>query len=179
MRRVFMVVLGLALTAGRAHAVDIGIGAYGGWSTPVLNDLSKQGSTYGLRVPVTLAPVLALEGFYATSSLGDAEESFGTPITYTRDGGKTTGFGVNALATFGSTVKFYPMVGIGTYTFERQGVEDISDVGYNLGLGMAYTLMPRLTLDVRGEFNMISNGETAVKAGNLTVGAAYSLFTTP
>ena len=179
MRRVFMVVLGLALTAARAQAIDIGIGAYGGWSRPVLNDLSKQGSTYGLRVPVTLAPVLVVEGFYASSTLGDAEESFGTPITYTRDGGSTTGYGVNALATFGSTFKFFPFAGIGSYTFERQGVEDISDVGYNLGLGMAYTLIPKLTIDVRGEFNMISNGDTAVKAGNLTLGAHYALFTTP
>jgi len=177
MRRVIVVVLGLALTAARAQAIDIGIGAYGGWSQPVLNDISKQGSTYGLRVPVTLAPVLAVEGFYATSSLGDAEESFGTPITYTRDGGKTTGFGVNVMATFGSVFKFYPLVGIGSFTFERQGAEDISDVGYNLGLGMAYSVLPKLTIDLRGELNMISNGDTSVKAGNIIVGASYSLFT--
>ena len=80
MRRVFAAVLGLALVATRAQAADIGIGPYGGISIPVLNDLSKQGSTFGIRVPVNLVPLLTVELFYASSSLGDIEENFGTPI---------------------------------------------------------------------------------------------------
>ena len=180
MRRVFAAVLGLALVATRAQAADIGIGPYGGVSIPVLNDLSKQGSTFGFRVPVNLVPLLTVEPFYASSSLGDVEESFGTPNTYTRDGGKTTGFGVNALLTFGTGVfKFYPILGLGSFKFEREGAEDISDVGYDVGLGLGLSPIPKLSVHVRGELNMIANGETAVKAANVTVGATYAVFSLP
>lgn len=180
MRRVFVSILGLALVATMAQAADIGIGPYGGISIPVLNDLSKQGSTFGIRVPVNLIPLLTVEPFYAASTLGDAEENFGTPITYTRDGGKTSGFGVNALFTFGSGIlKFYPVVGLGSFKFERDGAEDISDVGYNLGLGLGVSPIPKLTVNLRGELNMITNGDTALKAANVTLGATYAVFSLP
>lgn len=180
MRRVFVAILGLALAATMAQAADIGVGPYGGISIPVLNDLSKQGSAFGIRVPVNLIPLLTVEPFYASTSLGDAEENFGTPITYTRDGGKTSGFGVSALFTFGTGIfKFYPVVGLGSYTFEREGAEDISDVGYNFGLGFGVSPIPKLTVNLRGELNMITNGDTAVKAANATLGATYAVFSLP
>ena len=180
MRRVFVAILGLALVAARAQAADIGIGPYGGISIPVLNDLSKQGSMFGIRVPVNLLPLLTVEPFYAASTLGDAEENFGTPTTYTRDGGKTSGFGVSALFTFGTGIfKFYPVVGLGSYKFERDGAEDISDVGYNFGLGFGLSPIPKLTINLRGELNMITNGDTAVKAANATLGATYAVFSLP
>jgi hypothetical protein len=180
MRRVFVAVLGLALAAATAQAADIGVGPFGGLSIPVLNDLSKSGTTFGIRVPVNLIPLLTVEPFYAGSSLGDAEETFGTPITYTRDGGKTTGFGVNALFTFGTGIfKFYPLAGIGSYKFERSGAAEISEIGYNFGLGLGLSPIPKLTVHVRGELNMITNGDTAVKAANATVGATYAVFSLP
>ena len=180
MRRVLVATLGLALAATMAQAADIGVGPFGGISIPVLNDLSKQGSTFGIRVPVNLIPLLTVEPFYAGSSLGDAEESFGSPITYTRDGGKTTGFGVNALLTFGTgPLKFYPFAGLGSYKFERSGSPEISDVGYNFGLGLGVSPIPKLTAHLRGEFNMITTGDTSVKAANITVGATYAIFSLP
>ncbi len=173
-------VLALALGVGAASAAEIGIGAFGGISIPILNDLSERGTQFGVRVPVNLLPLLTIEPFYAGSALGDVDETFGTPITYTRDGGDVKAFGVNALFTFGSPViKFYPFVGLGSYKLERSGAEDISDVGYNFGLGLGISPIPKLTLHLRGEFSMIATDETSQKFANITAGASYAVFSMP
>jgi len=178
-KTLLLALLALAMTAGTAAAADIGIGAFGGVSIPVLNDLSKQGSQFGVRVPVNLIPLLTVEPFFSTSSLGDAEETFGA-ISYTRDGGKVTGFGANALFTFGSPVfRLFPIVGIGSYKIERDGAEDITDVGYNFGLGLGFSPIPKLAVNVRGELNMVVTDETSQKAANVTAGVSYSLFSIP
>jgi hypothetical protein len=180
MRRILTAALAvLALCAGRAGAAEIGVGAFGGVSIPVLNDLSKQGTQFGARVPVNLLPLLTVEPFFATSSLGDAEETF-VGISYTRDGGKVTGFGANALLTFGSPAfRLFPIVGIGSYKTERDGAEELTDIGYNFGLGVGFSPIPKLSVSVRGELNMIVTDETSQKAANVTVGASYAVFSIP
>lgn len=180
MRKILLLALvALVLTAGVATAADIGIGAFGGISIPVLNDLSKQGSQFGVRVPVNLLPLLTIEPFYSASSLGDAEETFG-PNSYTRDGGKVTGFGANALITFGSPAfRLFPIVGIGSYKIEREGSDDLTDMGYNFGLGLGFSPIPKLSVNVRGELNMVVTDETSQKAANVTAGVSYSLISIP
>jgi len=174
-----LTLLALALVSSMATAASVGVGVFGGASIPVLNDLSSNGSTFGVRVPVNLLPLLTVEPFYAASNLGDVDESFGTSTSYTRDGGKTSGFGANAMLTFGGPFKMYPFVGIGSYKIERDGAEDITDVGYNFGLGLGFAPIPKLSIDLRGEFNMIATDETSQKFANVTLGASYSLISLP
>ena len=174
-----LTLLALAIFAGTAAAVDIGVGAYGGVNIPVLNDLSKQGTDFGVRVPVRLIPLITVEPFYSTSSLGDAEEDI-NGISYTRDGGDLKGFGVNALLTFGSPAfQFFPFAGIGSYKLEREGAEDVSDMGYSFGLGLGVSPIPKLSLSVRGELDMVVTDETSQKFAKVTGGAAYSFFSLP
>jgi hypothetical protein len=168
----------LALGATAAQARGIGIGAFGGTSIPIANDLAKSGSVFGIRVPVSLLPLLTVEPYASFSSLGDAEETF-SGVSYTRDGGKNNGFGANVLVTFGGPVKLFPIVGLGSYKIERDGSEDISDVGYNFGLGLGFAPIPNLELSVRGELNAVVTDATARKAANVTVGAHYNVFTLP
>jgi len=183
MRKLFtLAALALFLTAASANAVTIGIGAFGGLSIPIVNDLSTQGSVFGVRAPVGLSPMFTAEAFYSQAALGDAEESFGGPVTYTRDGGEVTGFGANLLLHMGSgSTRFFPFAGIGSYKIERSGSEEISDVGYNFGLGIGFGVpsMPALSFDVRGEAVIIATGETSQKLGNVTAGVSYKLFSTP
>ena len=102
MRKLFVLAaLALILAATTANAVTIGVGAFGGLSIPIVNDLSTQGSTFGVRAPVGISPMFTAEAFYSQSALGDAEEDFGGPVTYTRDGGDVKGYGVNAILNFG------------------------------------------------------------------------------
>lgn len=176
-------VLALILVAGTAHAVTVGVGAYGGLAIPIVNDLSDNGSVFGIRVPVGISPMFTAEGFYSQSALGDVEDTFGGPTTYTRDGGDVTGYGVNGLLNFGGngTVHFFPFGGIGKYKIERSGAEDISEVGYNFGLGLGFKLaaLVGFSFDVRGEAVMIKTNDTSQKIGNVTAGVTYKFYSTP
>ena len=183
MRKMFtLAAFALVLAASSASAVTVGVGAFGGLSIPIVNDLSTQGSVFGVRVPVGLSPMFTAEPFYSQSALGDAEETFGGPVTYTRDGGEVTGFGANVLLNMGGgTTRFFPYAGIGSYKIERSGSEEISDVGYTLGLGIGFGVpsVVGLSFDVRGEALIIATGETSQKLGNVTAGVSYKFFSTP
>jgi hypothetical protein len=171
--------LALAFLAGPAWTADIGIGVLGGISIPVANEPAEQGSQLGVRVPVNLLPLITLEPYYSRSALGDGEVTVGG-VTYTRDGGEVTGFGLNALLTFGSPLfKLFPIVGLGSYRIEREAAEEISKAGYNFGLGFGVSPIPKLSLSLRGELAMVPTDETSQKFANVTVGAAYSLVSVP
>jgi opacity protein-like surface antigen len=173
--RAFTAVLALALVPAMAAAGSLGIGAYGGLSIPIINDTAGNGALYGLRAPVHLLPLLTIEPFYAQSSLGDVEETFGGQ-TYTRSGPDVKTFGANAIFNFGGGVTFYPLVGIGGTKIEQSGSEDISETSINFGLGFGFTPMPKLGVDLRGELCSVVTGDTSRKFGNLTVGVSYALF---
>lgn len=181
MRRIIPVVLlALVLGAGAANAigVKIGGGAFGGVSIPILQDDSKRGTLYGLRLPVSVLPLLKVEPYWATTSLGDVTETFGT-LSYTRDGGKISAYGVNALLSMGGPVRFYPFVGIASHKLTRASTDDLTKVGYNFGLGLGFSAIPKLDVDLRGELNMITLGETSRKFANVTAGVSYHFLSLP
>lgn len=167
----------LASTAGVAGAVGIGGGVYAGMSWPVVQEDVAQGSIYGLRVPVSLTPLFKVEPYYATGTLGDKEEDIGG-ITYKREGFEETAYGLNLLLTTGGPVTFYPFGGIGKTELKREG-GNFEGTTYNVGLGLGFAPMPKLSLDVRGEFQIVVDGDASRKFGNLTVGASYALFSLP
>lgn len=182
MRRTLLVTaLALAACAGSAHAAGVGIGVFGGVSVPILNDLSGQGTQFGIRVPVSVLPLLTVEPYYAQSGLGEVEESFGGPVTFTRDGGDLRSFGANVMLSFGGPVRFYPFVGLGQFTLEREGAEDVEELGYNFGLGLGFDIPALIGLgaDIRGEFAMIPTEDTSQKFANVTAGLRYNLFKVP
>lgn len=173
--RVFTALFALALVPAVAAAGSVGVAAYGGVSFPIVYDTATQGPQYGLRVPVHLIPLLVVEPYYAQTSLGDKDETFGGQ-TYTRSGPDLKTFGANALFNFGGPVKFYPFVGIGSTTIKQSGSDDVTDTNLNFGLGFGFTPMPKLGIDLRGELNSVVTGDTSRKFGNLTVGVSYALF---
>lgn len=174
-QRILFTLLAVALIPATAGAVGIGAGAYIGTSTPILNDGAKSGVQYGVRAPVSLAPMLIVEPFFAQSALGDVDESFGGQ-PYTRSGPDVMTFGANAIFSFGEGVKFYPLVGIGSTRIEQTGAEDITDTSLNFGLGLGIPFMAKFTLDVRAEMNSVITGDTSRKFGNFTGGVSYALF---
>jgi opacity protein-like surface antigen len=173
-------IVALALTASAVHAGEITVsgGAFGGMSFPVLQDDQGNGSIFGVRVPVKVLSMLTVEPFYSSSALGDKTLEVAPGFSTTRSGSDVTSFGVNAVIPFGLTTMFYPYVGIGSTNYKRDG-QDETFTSYNLGLGFGFTVMPKLTLDVRGELQAASTGDTSRKVGNVMVGASYSIFSTP
>jgi hypothetical protein len=167
------------LLTGAASAAQIGLGAYGGINVPVLNDLSKQGTDFGVRVPIKLADLFSVEPFFSMSSLGDVDESFGGPSSFTMNGGDPKASGANAMFTVGEGFKVFPFAGIGSYRLTRSGSDDVSDMGFQFGLGLGFLPDPaveRLSIDIRGEFDMMVTDQTSQKFAKATAGVSYLFF---
>jgi len=178
MKRLLVLSLALLATmAGTASAGSVGVGAFAGVSIPVLQDDVGQGTLFGVRVPVKLVPLVTVEPYYASSSLGDKDETI-AGLTYTRDGFDETAYGLNAMLTFGGPVQFYPFAGLGQTKLERTG-SDLSLTTYNAGLGLGISPAPKISIHIRGELQMAVDGDTSRKFGNVTVGASYALFSMP
>jgi hypothetical protein len=150
---------------------------YGGLSYPIIQDDVSSGSLFGLRVPVKLIPLLTVEPYYASSALGDGEQEIGG-VKYTRAGFDNKGFGLNAMlgSPTGMGLHFYPLVGIGSHKLTRSGTPDIKETAYNMGLGLGIGATPKVSLQVRGELNMVVTGDTSRKFANVTGGLTYDLM---
>ena len=167
--------LALVSTTAVAAPLKIGAGVYGGVSIPVLNDLAKQGSAFGVRIPIQVVPMLTIEPYYTKAGLGDATQTV-LGVDYTRDGGDVSGFGVNALVTFGGPVQFYPWGGLGSYKITRSGAEDINKMGFQGGLGLGIKLVSNLRLHVRGGLDVVSTDGTSQKFAEVNAGLNYAFF---
>src|SRR5262249_28808107 len=138
----------------------------------------KSGSTFGVRIPVTIIRLASVEPYYAESNLGDADVSSGG-ITTTIDGFKNKSFGVNAfLGSLSAApgIRFYPYIGIASTKLTRSGSVDIQKASYNFGLGAGLGLVKSLTVDGRAEMNVIDTGGETRKFGNVTIGLSYQIF---
>jgi opacity protein-like surface antigen len=175
---VFLAAFALLAPAARAGGLTVAGGVYGGMSFPVLQEDQGQGSIFGARIPVRLLSLLAVEPFFSTSALGDKTIEAAPGFSVTRDGADVTTYGVNAVFPFGTTTMLYPFVGIGSATFDRAGEKE-TFTSYDVGLGLGFTVMPKFALDVRGELQAASSGETSRKMFHVTLGATYAIFHTP
>jgi hypothetical protein len=176
-RHIALGIVLLALSCGVAHAGGIGVGVFGGQSYPVLQDDSGNGTLFGVRVPVRIVPFVAVEPYYASTSLSDKATTV-AGVSYTRQGFDEKVYGANVMFATGGPLSFYPFVGYGRTSFERPGY-DRTFTSYNAGFGMGISVVPKVSFDVRGELQAVVDGHTTRKFGNATVGLSYSLFSVP
>ena len=189
MRTLLLALLGTALVAGAAQATEkhVSVGVFGGLSVPVLQDVDVSsfspgdafgptGSQFGLRADAKVIPVVTLEPFFAKSSYKEDSQTFST-ITYTREGFDGTAFGVNALLgrPDGAGFHFFPYVGLGKYKLDRAG-QEISEMGWNFGLGFGIAAAERFSVQIRSELTMVVTGDTSRKFGNASVGLNYAVM---
>ena len=160
-----------------ARAASVGVGVFGGSSIPVLQADQDKGTLYGVRAPVKLVPLLAVEPFFSSSALGDKTVDVGG-FSVTREGSDVTTYGMNAMLTLGGPVSFYPYAGIGQTKFKRTA-QDESFTSYHLGLGLGLSPIPKFSFDLRGELQAAVDGDVSRKMLNVTLGASYSLFSMP
>jgi hypothetical protein len=173
-----ILLLGLALSAGAAQAAGVGVGVFGGTSFPVVQEDVRAGAVYGVRLPVSVVPLVRLEPFWARTRPGDVEGTFGG-LAYTRDGGEISVFGLNAMLATGGPLRFYPFAGIGSYKLTRAAADDLTKVGYDAGAGLGLSPLPKLEVDLRAEFVVIPLDETSRKFVNVTLGASYHFLNLP
>lgn len=181
MRMTALLVLATAATllvAGRARAGSVGVGVFGGVSVPVLQDDQDNGTILGVRVPVKVVPLFAVEPFFSSSALGDKTIQIAPGLSTTREGSDVTTYGLNAMLTLGGPVSFYPFLGLGSARFKRTG-QDETFTSYHMGLGLALSPLPRLGVDLRAELQAAAADGVARKMFNVTLGASWPLFRTP
>jgi hypothetical protein len=178
MRTVALAALALALVVGTAVAspVGVGLGIYGGGSYPIIQQDVGPGNVFGVRVPVHAIPLITVEPYWLSGSMDQGDQTI-NGIQYTRDGFDQKAFGVNAMLgnIGGPGFHFYPYAGIGSQKLTRTGTE-IKDTAYNFGLGLGISPAHKLSLQIRGELNMVKTGDTSRKFANGTFGLSYELL---
>jgi hypothetical protein len=178
MKRLFLLALALlAMTSATANAGGLGVGVFGGMAWPVLQDDTGNGTLTGVRLPLRLLPLLAVEPYYASTNLADKVTTV-AGIDFTRQGFDEKNYGLNAMLAAGGPVSFFPYAGIGQTTLKRSGY-DKTLTSYDLGVGFGFAAVPKLSVDVRGELQAIVDGQTTRKFANATAGLSYSLFSVP
>jgi len=170
-----------AFVAPAAHAVSVGVGAYGGASTPVLQDDNGSGSVFGVRVPVSLVPMITIEPYFGSTKGGSKSQDF-NGISESRDGIDVTSFGANLLLTFGGAVQFYPFAGISSSHLKRTGLDE-TDTAYDFGLGLGFHLpVTGLSVHARGELDAAvdkASSAASRKWGDATLGLTYTFAKFP
>ncbi len=178
-RHGLLVGLLLLLAAGTASAGSIGVGLYGGSAIPILQDDNGSGAVFGARVPVAIIPLLTVEPWYASISGGKKEQTLDGDLgTVSFEGIDVKAYGANVMMNFGSRFQLYPYAGIGSYKLTRTAL-DQSRTGYDFGLGLALSPLPKLTLHVRGELDVAVEGGASRKWATATAGVSYSIFSIP
>ncbi|MEY4374316.1 MAG: hypothetical protein RL760_482 [Candidatus Eisenbacteria bacterium] len=166
----------LILVAGAAHASSIGLGVFGGLSVPVVQPDQSNGSTFGVRVPIHVVPMIAVEPFYASTSLGD--KTIGTgPVSFTQGGADVTTYGVNAMLSMGGPIRFYPFAGLGSAKYKLAG-NSTNVTSYQAGFGLGVTPFPKVSVDLRGELQYAGKSGFVRRNAGITLGASYALFST-
>jgi hypothetical protein len=177
-KQILVAVLALMLAPGLAHAVSFGVAAFGGTSTPVVQDDTGSGSLFGARVPVNFVPLITVEPYYASTSGGNKDYT-AAGLSYTRDGIDVTSYGANVLFEFGTGVRLFPFVGLSSNHLKRSGLDE-TETGYDFGLGVGFKLpLAGLGADVRGALNMVTDPASSAasrKWAEITVGVSYSFL---
>ena len=178
-RIVPILLLGLALTAGAAHAAGIGVGAFGGTSIPVVQEDAKTGALYGVRLPVTVVPLLRLEPFWATNAAGRRRGDVRWPDLHSR---RRRDFGLRAerhardrRARCAST-RSRASARTGSCARRRTTARRSATTP---GSGLGLSPLPGLEVDLRAEFVVITLDGTSRKVVNVTLGASYRFLNLP
>lgn len=179
LRKILLVVaLGLLVVSSvNAEPIRVSVGGYAGFNFPVAMEDVTSGNVFGFKARFAVIPKIGLEPNVAFSSYGDGEaEVFGE--TQTREGGKMTGFGLDAV--LGGIqgfpgLSFYGIIGIGSSKWSRDGIEDKSGVSYYFGVGVEYTFATPITIEVRGKTQFMPYEDGSYKNGIVTIGASYQI----
>ena len=175
-----------ASTAMAAEELRVGIGAYGGFTNPILQDvdassfspgdaIGESGAEWGVRVPIKVIPVATIEPYYAQASYDDRTDTF-NGLKYTREGWDRKALGANFIFanTLAGGFKFYPYVGIGTTKLERTD-EELNDFTWNFGLGVGFSVSEKFAVHVRSELDMMVTDDTSRKFAGVNAGIQYNL----
>ncbi len=178
MNKLLLFILTLTLTVPVWAQKDISFGVYGGLNYPIVQDDAGSGSGFGIKAKFSPMPMIAASAFYEARTIGDPSIDAGG-ASQTSGGGNVSSFGVEALIgnTGGGTgLHFYWAIGISSYKWTRDNLDDLTKVGYHIGPGFEIGLPSNLGLEIKGKFELVpTDGGGSRKNAIVSAGVNYHL----
>jgi opacity protein-like surface antigen len=153
----------------------ISAGAFAGMNLPIAMEDVTSGAIYGFKARFTLLPGIGLEPNLVFSTYGDTEAEVYDEMQ-SRDGGKITSFGIDAVLggiQGNPGLSIYGIAGIGSSKWSKEGIDDVSEVAYYLGLGIEYAFPQSISIEVRAKAQIIPHEDGSYKNGIITAGLNY------
>ncbi len=170
---IFLGLLAGSISGAAAESkVRTAAGIYGVYGLPALQENVASGPLYGAKVRADLAGPLGAELSYTSFPSGDV--TFDTQLgeMTTKGYSQSVIAGDLILQTTGlSGFGIYLLGGIGSYSLTKDFAEDISEIGYNGGLGIEFRSESGISVDICGRLHAMpyENGGThkfvALQAG--------------
>jgi len=178
LRRLLLVlgIISLILASATSlSATQLSVGGFAGLNLPVAMDDVKMGMAYGFKARIALMPSVGIEPNFMIASYGEGEAEV-YDETYTRDGGEITSFGVDIV--FGGIsgkkgASFFVAGGIGSSKWSRDGIDDVTEMSFNLGVGMEYGVAEMISIELRAKAMVIPHDDGSYKNGMITGGLNY------
>ena len=176
-KSLIQVLTGLVLVffAADASAIELSVGGFGGLNYPVVMEDVSSGKIYGLKARLAFMPYIGLEPNLTFSDYGDAEAEVYDEIQ-TRDGGKITSFGIDAVLggiAGNPGLSVFGILGIGSSSWSREGLDDLKEMSYYLGFGLEYSLNIPISIEFKAKAQIIPFEDGSYKNGLITAGINY------
>jgi len=165
-----------------AGTYPLGVGVYGGYDMPTLQEDVKGGAMWSVGVRGNVWQFVHAQLFVRGTSQGDVEEEleFGDDTeTLTYKGGTLLGFGVNMLLARKNPAAIWPygLLGVSSnsLTFGDDFKEDESLIGWSFGGGLGIRLYERIYLDANTSYLVMPfhDNKASRKTWQTLVGVQY------
>lgn len=162
----------------QAEQRRVGLGVYGVYGIPIIQEDVGAGPLYGIKARADLFGPIGAEVSYTSFQEGDV--TFTTPAgEQTMPGGTQNVLGVNAIlgGAGDSGVGFYLTGGVGSYSLTRDNRDDLTRIGFNGGLGLELRSNAGIAIDLSGRAHAVTmeDGGTR-KFGAIQAGINYDFI---
>ncbi len=174
-KSLILVLIGFLLLAADASAVGVSVGGFGGLNLPLAMENVSSGSIFGFKARFAFMPSIGIEPNLSFSSYGDAEAEV-YDVIQKRDGGKITSFGVDAVLggiNGNPGLSIFGIFGLGSASWSRDGLDDLSEMTYYLGFGLEYSLNVPISIEVKAKAQIIPVEDGSYKNGCISAGINY------
>jgi hypothetical protein len=136
--------------------VKLAAGVYGVYGFPIIQEDADPGPLYGAKVKALLVGPLGAELFFTSFREGDVTFQAGG-VENSIEGGTQNAFGANLILGGPGAAGFglYLTGGIGSYSISKDGRPDVTEMGWNGGLGFEFRSATGLAVDVSGRLHAV------------------------
>lgn len=178
-RSISIALLFLPVLAVPALAVDVAVGAFGGYNIPIIQDDAGGGVLYGAKAKISGLAMFVLEPTITMITVGDKENEDDLIGTFTQEGGSITSMELNVTTGSYRTLPglgFYGIGGIGMYSMSSDVPykDDESRLGFSFGTGIVTKVAAQIDFDVNARLIFITeDGGGSRSSAGISAGLNY------